>query len=107
MAFSLELDSSHLMEEESLTSPWAQIGEKLAAVNPTHKSDLAGKEAASSISPLFGGWTVGPWTSTGIALVDKGQKLELCGSRPDCLLHICNFTPIFFQGKGKGSIYMG
>lgn len=36
------------------------------------------RAVASSISPLFGGWTVGPWTHTGIPLVDKGQKLELC-----------------------------
>lgn len=79
MALSLELDSSHHMEEESLTSCWAGAGEKLAGVNTTLKSELSGKEMASSISPLFGGLAVGLSTPTGTALVGKGQKLELCG----------------------------
>lgn len=97
MAFSLELDLSHHMEEMSLISCWAQAGEKLAGVNPTPKSELAGQEMASSISPLFGGWTVGPWTPTEIALVDKGWKLELCQglsghvSNTSVTLHIFSF----------------
>lgn len=54
MAFSLGLDSSHLVEE-SLTSPWTWAGEKMAGENPTPKSELVGKEMASGISPLVAG----------------------------------------------------